>query len=414
MQHFDVVLVGAGMAGLAFAGALAPSGVSIALLDTAFPESPAPFPASFDLRVSALTHASENLLRNLGAWEVMAGLRVAPYQHMHVWDGDGTGKIEFHAGEAGVSHLGHLVENRVTTWGLWQALQGKTNISFLQEGLQQLDTSRASPLLTLSSGRRLAAALVVGADGARSAVREQAGLAVRSWAYEQNAIVTTLRCEKPHENTAWQVFTRTGPLALLPLRAHNTDHKSHLCSIVWSQDEAQAGHLLALTEDAFCQALARTFEQRLGRVELLDRRVVFPLRQQHATHYVAPGVALIGDAAHTIHPLAGQGINLGFMDAAMLAEVLCDGLKQGLPIDEFSLLRRYQRRRQGANLTMMGAMEGFKRLFGPSAWPLQLLRNWGMSQLDQHTLIKQQIVDRAMGMGGDLPRLAHGGLRVAL
>lgn len=414
MKHVDVVVVGAGMAGLALAGALAPSGVSIVVLDNAFPLAPEQFTPGFDLRVSALTHASENFLRHLGAWEHMARLRIAPYQHMHVWDGDGTGSIAFHADEAGVTHLGHLVENRVTTWALWLTLQSRTNVTFINEGLQQLDTSGDHPRLTLASGRQFGATLVVGADGARSRVREQAGLSIRTWPYQQKAIVTTLRCEHPHQNTAWQVFTRTGPLALLPLREHNTQADSRLCSIVWSQDDAEADRLLALSESDFCQALAQTFEHRLGEVSLLDRRVVFPLRQQHAKSYVAPGVALIGDAAHTIHPLAGQGINLGFMDAATLAEVLIDGLAQGLPLEEYSLLRRYQRRRQAPNLTMMTAMETFKRLYGPSIWALHLLRNWGMSQLDKHTLIKQPVVDHALGLAGDLPRSASTDLRVSL
>lgn len=414
LEHFDVVVVGAGMAGLALAGGLAGTRLSIAVLDNAFPDAPSQFAPGFDLRVSALTHASENLLRHLGAWKTMEQLRISPYQHMKVWDGDGTGSIEFCADDAGVTHLGHLAENRVTTWGLWQALQAQPNITFIAEGMQQLDTTGSSPRLTLNSGRQLVAALVVGADGARSRVREQAGLAVRAWPYQQKAIVTTLRCQRPHQNTAWQVFTPSGPLALLPLREHNAQADSHICSIVWSQNDAQADRLLALSEADFCAALAQAFEHRLGAVTLLDRRVVFPLRQQHATHYVTPGVALIGDAAHTIHPLAGQGINLGFMDAATLAEVLSDGLEQGLPVDEYSLLRRYQRRRQGANLTMMAAMETFKRLFGPSAWALHLLRNWGMAQVDRHTLVKQQVVERALGLAGDLPRLSRAGLRVTL
>lgn len=411
---FDLVVVGAGMAGLAFAGAIAPSGMSVAVIDNVFPESPDQFVPGFDLRVSALTHASENLLRNIGAWESIEQLRVSPYQHMKVWDGDGTGCIEFHAEEAGVSHLGHLVENRVTTWGLWQALQNRPNVIFIRDGLRYLDTSTGVPCITLASGRQLKSTLVIGADGARSQVREHAGLSVRTWSYEQKAIVTTLRCEKPHDNTAWQVFTPCGPLALLPLREHSADAKSHVCSIVWSQDDAEADRLLALSEPEFCKALEQAFEHRLGAVSLRDRRVVFPLRQQHAKHYVAPGVALIGDAAHTIHPLAGQGINLGFMDAATLAEVLADGLAQGLPLSEYSLLRRYQRRRQTPNLAMMAAMESFKRLFGPSAWALHVLRNWGMSQMDQHILIKHQVVDRALGLAGDLPRLTRAELRVTL
>lgn len=413
-SRFDIIVVGAGMAGLAFAGAMASSGVSLAVIDNAFPEAPDAFAPGFDLRVSALTHASENLLRNIGAWDYMGQLRVSPYQHMKVWDGDGTGGIEFHADEAGVSHLGHLVENRVTTWGLWQALQRHANVTFIREGLRHLDTSAEFPRITLTSGRQLTSTLVIGADGARSQVREQAGLDVRAWPYGQKAIVTTLHCEQPHGNTAWQVFTRSGPLALLPLREHSADANSHVCSIVWSQEDAEAERLLALPEAEFCKALAQAFEHRLGSVSLLDRRVVFPLRQQYAKHYVAPGVALIGDAAHTIHPLAGQGINLGFMDAATLAEVLGDGLAQGLPLSEYSLLRRYQRRRQPPNLAMMAAMETFKRLFGPSVWALHVLRNWGMSQVDRHTLVKHQIVDRALGLAGDLPRLTQAPLRVTL
>lgn len=417
----DLLIVGAGMAGLTLAAALAEQPLSIVVIDPNVPAAPDAWPDTFDPRVSALTQASENILRRLGVWEGMAAQRVAPFAHMDVWDGDGTGNIQFHASEAGAEHLGHIVENRITTHALFQQVLTASNIEFRQLGLEKIlenrqhndpaaETETAQWRVVLSDGSQLTPGLLIGADGARSRVRDQLGFRCRTWSYGQSAIVTTVRTEQPHGDVARQVFLESGPLAFLPLRGHSSERRAHLSSIVWTLDDDRLADVMALSDEAFCQRLGRVFEQRLGQVVAADRRFAFPLVQNHAVDYIQPGVALIGDAAHTIHPLAGQGINLGFLDAAVLAEEIQRALSYELPLDDFSVLRRYQRRRKPHNLLLMSSMEGFKRLFGADIPPLRVARNLGMSLFNRHTMIKGQIMARAMGMEGDLPQLAQPGL----
>jgi len=407
----DLLIVGAGMAGLTLAAALADQPLSIVVIDPNVPAAPEQWPNSFDPRVSALTHASENILRRLGAWDAIAATRVAPFAHMDVWDGDGTGNIQFHANEAGAEHLGHIVENRVTTHALFQRMRAASNIEFRPLGLEKILENQAGGWrIVLSDGSEITPTLMIGADGGRSRVRDQLGFRCRTWAYGQSAIVTTVTTEKPHEDTARQVFLESGPLAFLPLREQSNQRRACLSSIVWTLDDDQVQSKLALTDAEFCQQLERAFELRLGKVIHTDPRFAFPLVQNHAVDYIQPGVALIGDAAHTIHPLAGQGINLGFLDAAVLAEEIQRALEHELPLDDFSVLRRYQRRRKPHNLLLMSTMEGFKRLFGVDIPPLRVARNVGMSFFNRHSLIKGQIMARAMGMEGDLPQLAQPGL----
>lgn len=407
----DLLIVGAGMAGLTLAAALANQPLSIVVIDPQLPTGPEQWPDTFDPRVSALTHASENILRRLGAWDAIATTRVAPFAHMDVWDRDGTGNIQFHANEAGAEHLGHIVENRVTTHALLQAVQAAANVEIRALGLEKLLESKTGGWrVVLSDGSEITPTLLIGADGARSRVRDQLGFRCRTWAYGQSAIVTTVTTEKPHGDTARQVFLESGPLAFLPLRQHSADRRSNLSSIVWTLNDDQLRGKLDLSDADFCQQLGAAFEQRLGKVLATDPRFAFPLVQNHAVDYIQPGVALIGDAAHTIHPLAGQGINLGFLDAAVLAEEIQRALSHELPLGDFSVLRRYQRRRKPHNLLLMSTMEGFKRLFGADIPPLRVARNLGMSFFNRHSLIKGQIMARAMGMEGDLPDLAQPGL----
>lgn len=405
----DIVIVGAGMAGLTLAAALAELEISVVIVDPQIPAQPDQWPQQFDPRVSALTQASESILRKLGAWDGMAQQRVAPFAHMDVWDREGTGNIQFHASEAGAEHLGHIVENRITTHALMQVVQRAPNVQFLQTGLEKILESEAGAgwQVHISDGQVFEPTLLIGADGGRSRVRDQLGFRCRTWAYDQSAIVTTVQTELPHGDCARQVFLETGPLAFLPLRQQSQQRDSHICSIVWSAEQGQAQALLELGDEAFKAQLASAFEHRLGGIEEIDPRHSFPLIQNHAVDYAMPGVALIGDAAHTIHPLAGQGINLGFLDAAVLAEEIQRAVEYELPLSDFSILRRYQRRRKPHNLALMSTMEGFKRLFGSHIPPLRVARNVGMSFFNRHSLIKGQIMARAMGMEGDLPKLAQ-------
>ena len=250
--------------------------------------------------------------------------------------------------------------------------------------------------ISLEDGTSLRADLMVAADGALSPVRELLGFATREWDYGHRAIVTTVAVEQPHQYTAWQRFLPSGPLAFLPLPEGGGQH---FCSIVWSLQEELVDDLLALDDEAFCLELGNAIEHRLGAVQASAQRYAFPLRQRHAIDYVQPGVALVGDAAHTIHPLAGQGINLGLLDVMVLAEEVLASCEAGGSPGTIETLRRYQRRRKGDNLLMMAAMDGFKRLFEQQAPPLRWLRNAGMRQVGRMLPVKREIIRRAMGIG---------------
>jgi len=402
----DLIIVGAGMVGSALALALQNSGLQILLLDGG-PLSVKPFDqsAAFEPRVSALSAASQRILERLGAWDGIAARRTSPYGEMQVWDGSGTGQVHFSAASVHAEVLGHIVENRVVQDGLLDALY-EADLGLLPGArLEQLRRSGDDWLLTLTDGRELRAPLVIAADGANSAVRRLAGCATREWDYLHHAIVTSVRCSKPHQQTAWQRFTDDGPLAFLPLA--KADDAEHWCSIVWSTTPAEAERLMALDDAAFCHELGKAFEWRLGDVLESDPRHCIPLRQRHAKRYVEPGLALIGDAAHTIHPLAGQGVNLGFLDAAVLAEVLMHALERGENLADIKVLGRFERRRMPHNLAMMAAMEGFERLFQADPLPLRWLRNSGLNLVDGANEAKALFVRQALGLSGDLPELAR-------
>ena len=400
----DLLIVGAGMVGSALALALRHSGLQILLLDGG-PLTVKPFDAqaAFEPRVSALSAASQRILERLGAWEGIARRRATPYSDMHVWDGSGTGQIHFSAASVHAQVLGHIVENRVVQDSLLERLHDSDVGLLANARLEQLRRSGDDWLLTLADGRRLRAPLVVAADGAHSAVRRLAGCDTREWDYLHHAIVTSVRCSAGHQATAWQRFTDEGPLAFLPLTRGG---QQDWCSIVWSTTPEQAERLMALDDAAFVQALERAFEGRLGSVLQADPRVCVPLRQRHAKRYVEHGLALVGDAAHTIHPLAGQGVNLGFLDAAVLADVLGKACERGERLADVKVLSRYERRRMPHNLALMAAMEGFERLFQANPLPLRWLRNSGLKLVQQLPEAKAMFVRQALGLSGDLPELA--------
>jgi 2-octaprenylphenol hydroxylase len=401
-QQFDIIIVGAGIAGTALAAALTGAGLSIALVE-AQPLTTPELPTSLDLqhfdpRVSALTPRSRRQLEQLGAWEAIDAYRHCPYRHMTVWDAEGTGQIDFDCADANVPVLGHIVENRAIVSALLAQVSGAGDIALLSpvrlEACTRLESSRMQ--VKLEDGDTLEADLLVAADGALSRVRQMMEFQTREWDYGHRAIVATVQLERAHQDTAWQRFLPSGPLALLPLPG---DEERHYCSIVWSLEEHLVDELLALDDRAFCLELERASEGRLGAVLGCSRRYAFPLRQRHAVEYVQAGVALVADAAHTIHPLAGQGINLGLQDVAVLAEEILAGHARGARPGQLELLRRYQRRRKGDNLLMMATMDGFKRLFEQQALPLRWLRNVGMRGVDRLLPVKQLLMRHAMGLG---------------
>jgi 2-octaprenylphenol hydroxylase len=397
-MRFDVVVVGAGMVGATLACALGDSRLKIGLLDV---RAPTPSPADdFDLRVSAITLASRTLFDNLGAWDPMRGRRVAPVEAMQVWE-DG-GEIRFDAADIGEPALAWIVENSVIQQALLERLHAYTNVHTLWPvALESIAFDDAAVSLTLADGRRLSTRLLVGADGAESGVRRLARIATRQFDMRQSGIVATVRTQLPHGQIARQHFLASGPLALLPLPEPNA------CSIVWSADTERAQTLMALADAEFLAELQRAFGDRLGRIISVSPRQVFPLALAHALRYTAPRLALVGDAAHTVHPLAGQGVNLGLLDAAALAEAVLAAATHGRDIGAHALLRRYERARKGENLGMIAATGSFKYLFGSDWPPLRGLRNLGLRLTDAAIPLKRMIMRRAAGLDGDLPALAR-------
>ncbi len=389
-SEFDIAIVGGGLVGLSLAALLGRAGVQVAVLEAKEPVLQWP-EDSIDLRVYAITRASQRLFIEVGAWAAMQA-RAGPFRDMRVWDAGGSGDIHFDSAEVGEPCLGHILEGRVIEAALLETLAELPCVRrFCPARVKDFAAAGERRQIELEDGSRLAARLLVGADGKNSRVRDYAGIHAQVSEYGQQALVAVVATERSHTETAWQRFLPTGPLAFLPL----FDGRS---SIVWSATSSEAQRLLQLDDAQFCEALAEAFEHRLGRVLDCGERALFPLLRQSAQHYVGPRIALIGDAAHVIHPLAGQGVNLGLKDARELAETLLMARDQERDFGSLAVLRRYERARKGDNLLMMSVMDGFKHLFGTSAAPLRWARNAGLKLVDSAPALKNQIMRSAMGL----------------
>ncbi len=398
---YDLIIVGGGMVGASLACALGDTPLRIGVVESqpAQTEWPA---NSYDIRVSAITRATEQVFRMVGAWEGMETRRVTPYCAMSVWDGTGSGQIDFDCADLGEPNLGHIIENRVILAALLERMARFGNIELLCPAqVTALTRDEGGASLSLEGGRELCARLIVGADGANSWVRQQAGITTTGWSYEQTAVVATIRTSEHHRGVAYQRFMPEGPLAFLPM-------PGGLSSIVWSTTPERAGELMAMEDEAFLAELQYSFGERLGAMVSTGPRGAFPLLLRHANNYCDERVVLVGNAAHAIHPLAGQGLNLGVSDVAALAEVLLQAQNKMRDIGEFSLLRRYERWRKADNVAVMAAMDGFKRLFSNDIPPLSLLRNVGLTLADHSGPVKNAMMRRALGLSGDLPRLSRG------
>ena len=399
-REFDIVIVGGGAVGSAAASLMAQitkkgdKPLKIALVESQI----APiFDANrVDPRVAAITENTRLIFEQIGIWNRVLDKRACAYKAMNVWDSEGTGRITFDCNQVQQPNLGHIVENSVLVSTLTEHMQQQSNIEiFCPANIEDYQLQQDAIRLTLDNHCVLSAQLLIAADGANSAVRDHFQFATKQWDYGQHAIVTTITTNTSNQLTAWQRFMPTGPLAFLPLNNIGDDH---CCSIVWSQDSAEAQRLMALDDQQFCKALSRASEFCLGEVLGIQKRFLIPLRQSHATDYVMPRVALIGDAAHSIHPLAGQGANLGFSDAQVLAQEIAEAYAREVDLGDLVLLKRYQRRRKPENLATMAAMEGFKRLFGAQNSTLRLIRNYGLSAINGLGAIKNKLIKQAMGL----------------
>jgi 2-octaprenylphenol hydroxylase len=421
MQKFDVLIVGAGMVGLTLALALRKeSQLKIAMVDTS---AVTELDENIDVRVSAINVASKNIFANLGVWPAIEKSRAQDYQHMHVWDKAGLGKLDFSAQDSTSfppeENLGWIIENQVIRHALWQQAQADEGIHFFTDNkLASISHSDSDVFATFmqepeqSPSQPIIAKLVVGADGANSWVRKQMNMPMIFKDYDHHAIVATVECAQGHKNTAWQVFLPTGPLAFLPLKSSQTaQEKSNLCSIVYSTSPEDAQRLTSLNPVEFAKELVAASDGKLGDINLLSDRFTYPLTMRLAQDFVKDRVVLIGDAAHTIHPLAGQGVNLGLLDAAGLAQTLTAKLNQDeqlvTELVNISDLKAFSRWRKSEASEMIAAMGSIKQAFTPQQAPFQLLRGLGMNLINHFSPVKKQLIAQALGIKADLPKLAY-------
>ncbi|MBY5992732.1 FAD-dependent oxidoreductase [Ferrimonas balearica] len=388
MEQYDILIVGAGMVGAASACALAQKGFSVAIVEAQTPQPFAPEQPR-DLRVSAISAASEQLLSQLGAWSAIDAMRTAPYQTLATWEWQRS-EVRFEASEIGCDHLGHIIENRVVQLGLWQAMAELDGITLLTgQGPDRIWQDEAGAYLQVGE-RRLQGRLLMGCDGARSRVRAATGIGLTGWQYRHHCLAVNITTEAPQQTITWQEFTPSGPRAFLPLAGHHG-------SLVWYDSPEKVAQLMRLEDGELKRAIQQAFPERLGAFEI-DGRGSFPLTRQHAQHYFDGRLVLLGDAAHTINPLAGQGVNLGFKDVATLAQVLVEAKDSGQSWDSEAVLMRYQTPRRRDNLLMQSTMDLFYTLFSNDRLPLKLARNLGLMAAQNAGPVKNQVMRYAMGL----------------
>ncbi len=385
---FDVIVAGAGMVGASTALAMAGKGFRVAIIEPAAPRDKINISDEvYDLRVSAISPRSRGVLQQLGVWQQLADERVCYYEQMHIWHQHGQASVAFDAVDLARSNLGAIVENRLLQQTLYQVCERESRIEwFMPDQIETLLENNARGVeLRLNSGRCLSAGLLLAADGRNSPTRTLAGIDVQHGQYRQTAIVANVETEYPHRHTAWQRFLSTGPLAFLPLANGQS-------SIVWSCDDEFAAQLDVATDDEFCDALGKAFEFKLGRVGSCSARMSFPLGWHHCQHWLKDRVLLIGDAAHSVHPLAGQGVNLGFSDVDVLTQLVGDRSDY----IQHKQLRRYERQRKSETWVAGNSFGALKWIYGLDQKWVTRLRDIGMRVVDETPWFKRALLEKAI------------------
>lgn len=387
----EVIILGAGIVGLTMASLLAQNAnLQISLVDPS-PQSVPYDNSDYDIRCSAITHASQQIFTKIGVWDSIIAERVAAYKDMIIWDQTPEIKVHFSAADLGVANLGYIIENRVISKVLYNNLLNTSNVTIIEGAATALDTQTDFIKLTVGT-QVITGQLVIGADGAHSWLRSNSNIPVHHAEYGHAALVACVESSLSHNHTARQRFMPDGPLAFLPLSEPNYS------SIVWSSKPEVIEELMSLEENVFCARLSESFSNVLGSLRLHGKRVSFPLRMIHATQYVLPRLALIGDAAHVLHPLAGQGLNLGLLDAQSLVECVFEAIAEKRDIGGFAVLRKYERSRKSHNLSMISLVGTVKRLFAFENRLLKNIRNHGMHYLDEFNTAKNFMMRFALGI----------------
>jgi 2-octaprenylphenol hydroxylase len=398
MQSYDLTIVGGGMVGLTLAASLADSSLTIALIEANDPPVLNKEPAT---RVSAISYASQQIFENLNIWQKLNPARVTPYDSMQVWDKDSFGKIDFSAEQIDFTALGYIIENDQIQLALLKSVKEQNNVTlYTPDRLKDIVFGEGEAWLTLATGKTLTSKLVVAADGANSWLRNKIDIPLTHWDYNHHALVATVKTDLAHDNCARQIFTPDGPLAFLPLFENN------LSSIVWSVPPEKAQQLKNLSIIEFNKQLSRNFDNRLGLCELQSERFTFPLTMRYARDFAKHRVALIGDAAHTIHPLAGQGVNLGLLDAVSLGQIIDENILADKDIGLYENLRYFERWRKTEATQMIASMELLKQVFQGDNPIQKVIRDMALTFSDQVSPLKKQFIKQAMGLSGELPNIA--------
>ncbi len=388
MKQFDCVVVGGGMVGAASALSMAELGLKVAVIERSLPAAYAPEQA-FDLRVSAISLASELLLKQLGAWQQLKQWRMCPYKRLAVWE-NAQAYTEFNAKDIEQSHLGHIIENRLIQLSLWQKLDEHENVStFCPESLLGIEQNSTSALLTLSS-KVIKAKLIIAADGASSQVRKLVNIGITGWDYAQSAMLVNVKTQLPQQDITWQQYFPTGPVAMLPMPGNSA-------SLVWYHEKDEISRLSALSNASLLQEIQQAFPQRLGDVEVVTK-AAFPLTRRHANQYSKGRVVLLGDAAHTINPMAGQGVNLGFKDVKALQNVIAKAIGNGESWCSSSVMTDYEKMRRKDNLLMMTTMDALYLSFGHVSPLAKFARNSALSMVNKFPFIKNKALAYACGI----------------